>query len=166
MDTMTLTRADGRNTQLTLDSIFRIRGLLDFERRQHAASTRIDCGFILYVREAPEAVAARLQPVSGRASRFGRLIAPNGTPIWFQGRLAQGPLPVSALDRKNGIMSALTIAHQTQFVRNSPEEVHALLDALGGEAIAMTPDRPQKVPGAAAIEMPARLSWESPLPIG
>jgi hypothetical protein len=165
MDIMTLTRADGSNTQLTLDSIFRIRGLLDFERRQYAASTRIDCGYILYVRETPEEVSARLKPVPGRPSRFGRLIAPNGTPIWFQGRLAQGPLPVSALDRKNGIMSALTIAHQAQFVRNSPEEVHALIDALGGEALAVTPAVAQSVPGVAAIEMPARLSWESQLPI-
>lgn len=166
MDVMTLTRADGRNTQLTVDSIVKIRGLLEFERRLHAASTWIDCGIILYVRETPEEVAACLKPAPGRLRRFGRLIAPNGLPVWFQGRLARGPLPVSALDRKNGIMSALAIAGQTQFVRNSAEEVQALIDALGGKALTVTREMPQTLSGGGAIEMPARLSWEALPPIG
>jgi hypothetical protein len=166
MDIMTLTRADGIKIQIRLNSIVRIRELLEFERRIHAASTRIDCGCILYVRESAEEVAMRTRPAGGRPNRFGKLVAPNGSPIWFQGRLAQGPLPVSTLDRKNGISSSLTIARQTQFVRNSPEEVHALIDALGGQALSLAASEiSQSLPSGAAIEMPTRLSWESQLPL-
>ena len=92
MSIITLTAADAGQVQLKTSEIERIRRMTDSERDFHEANTRVDYAHTVYAKEQPENVA--LLVAANGVPTLGRLLLPNGWPVWFDAGKARGPLPV------------------------------------------------------------------------
>ena len=135
-----LTGDSGAQIELDTEAIVRIRRMTDSERGLHNANTRVDQALTVYVKEEPDAVVQNVMTVPGGLTTFGKLILPNSWPLWFNGKLAQGPFPVPPSLKKDGIQSALNIGGQIQYVRNGPQEVHDVIAANQGKVLPLPPE--------------------------
>jgi hypothetical protein len=128
---ITLTLPDGSRTTLLPYTIKRIRKVISPEA-QSGARTRIDWLQVLVVRESPEDVAALVEQ-SGRS--LAKLRLPEGSPIWFKGGIAQGPIPLTRDQLKDGVRSAIFLGDNLQFLGSTPDEVRQELSDKGGNAL-------------------------------
>jgi hypothetical protein len=128
---ITLTLPDGSKTTLLVDTIRRIRKAVSPET-QSGAKTRIDWLQLLLVRESPEDVAALVEQ---SVPSLAKLRMPEGSPIWFRGGIAQGPMPLTRDQLKNGVRSAIVLGDSMQFLSSTPEEVRQELADKGGNAL-------------------------------
>lgn len=162
---VTLVSDTGDRFAIEPGSVVRIRGTTDSEQTLHpGAATLIDYVVTVYSRDRPEAVVALI--VSGdTGTKIGRLTLPNGLPLWFDGRRAQGPLPIPPDYRRHGINSALNIAGRIQFVRSAPAEVFNVLTAIKGGALPFT-QSPQGANGADAARkaLAGKPKWDDTVP--
>jgi hypothetical protein len=125
---ITLTLPDGSAVNLSPKTIIRIRRTITPED-QTGAKTRID--WIQIVREAPADVAALVEGYSS----IGKLIMPEGSPLWFNAAVAQGPMPLPADLFTKGVRSAILLGDKMQYLASTPEEVRAELADKGGNAL-------------------------------
>ncbi len=128
---ITLTLPDGSKTTLLSATIKRIRKAIPPET-QSGARTRIDWLQSLLVRESPEDVAAL---VERSIPSLAKLRMPEGSPIWFKGGIAQGPMPLTGYQLQNGVHSAIVLGDSLQFLASTPEEVRQELSVKGGNAL-------------------------------
>jgi hypothetical protein len=128
---ITLTSPDGSKTTLLPDTIRRIRKAISPEA-QSGARTRIDWLQVLLVRESPEDVAAMVEQ---SVSSLAKLRLPEGSPIWFKSKIAQGPVPLTRDQLKDGVRSAVYLGDNLQFLGSTPEEVRQELSDKGGNAL-------------------------------
>ena len=91
---ITLTADDGASFQITGDNVVRIRRITDGEAK--FARTRIDWVSLKFAREEPPAVASL---VKAENSKLAQLASPDGSPIWFDCRLAKGPVGLIPMKR-------------------------------------------------------------------
>jgi hypothetical protein len=161
MSIITLTADDAGQVQLKTSEIERIRRITDSERDLHEATTRVDYAHTVYAKEEPEKVA--LLVAANGVPTLGRLLLPNGWPVWFDAGKTRGPLPVPHSAPQDSIKSALEIAGKLQYVRSTPQEVHDLIAAASGNVLPV----PRAGTGAARSleELGApRLIWDDDVP--
>ncbi len=128
---ITLTLPDGSKTTLAPGTIIRIRRAIPPET-QSGAKTRIDWLQLLLVREAPEDVAALVEQ---SVPSLAKLKMPEGSPIWFNAGVAQGPMPLTPDQLKYGVHSGIVLGDKLQFLSSTPEEVRQELSDKGGNAL-------------------------------
>lgn len=128
---ITLTLPDGSKTTLLTGTIRRIRRAIAPET-QNGARTRIDWLQLALVREAPEEVA---ELVGQSVAALAKLRMPEGSPIWFNAGIAQGPMPLTREQLKNGVRSGIILGDSLQFLGSAPEEVRQELTDKGGNAL-------------------------------
>ena len=128
---ITLTLPDGSKTTLAPGTIIRIRRAIPPET-QSGAKTRIDWLQLLLVRELPEDVAALVEQ---SVPSLAKLKMPEGSPIWFNAGVAQGPMPLTPDQLKNGVHSGIVLGDKLQFLASTPEEVREELSDKGGNAL-------------------------------
>jgi hypothetical protein len=155
---ITLTNDDGAPIQIDTKLVVRIRPVLRSEADVHNAATRIDYIFDVYVKESPDSVA--LQVKAGLAT-LARLALQNDMPIWFNGVLAEGPIPLAAHAYKE-THSAFVLSKKRQFVKSSHQQVHDAIEANGGRALPI-PSSTERSPDAALESIAPEGVWDSDL---
>jgi hypothetical protein len=126
-----LTLPDGSEGRLPPNTVVRIRKAISTENR-NGAKARIDWLQMMLVREPPAEVAAR---VEGVLTSLGKLVLPDGSPVWFNAAAAQGPMPLPPERLQNGVHSGMILGNQLQYLASTPEEVRDELIAKGGDAL-------------------------------
>jgi len=135
---LTLTLPDGSETKLRASLVIRIRKALASESAR-GVKTHIDWLDTLLVRESPEAVAAA---IGTALPSLGKLLMPDGSPIWFNVLSAYGPMPLSMDKMQKGILSGMILGGKVQYLASAPEQVRAEITARGGS--------PLPIPGSSA----------------
>lgn len=154
-------------TRITIEpsAVLRIRGITASEQVLHPeAATLIDYAVTLYARDKPEVVVEMI--AAGKdALKLGKLVLPNGAPLWFDGRRAQGPLPIPPDYRKHSVNSALSIAGRVQYVRSSPAEVFNVLSEIRGSTLPFTQSAARgSLTEAERAALEKRLTWDADIP--
>jgi hypothetical protein len=126
-----LTLPDGSEGRLPPNTVIRIRRAISTENR-NGAKARIDWVQMMLVRESPAEVAGL---VEGVLTSLGKLLLPDGSPIWFNAGAAQGPMPLPPERLQNGVRSGMILGDKLQYLASTPEEVRDELIAKGGEAL-------------------------------
>ena len=86
----------------------------------------------MLVREPPAAVATLVQ---GNLASLGKLLLPDGSPVWFNAAAAQGAMPLPPDMLQSGVRSAMMLGNKLQYLASRPEEVRDELLAKGGDAL-------------------------------
>ena len=126
-----LTLPDGSEGRLPPNTVIRIRKAISTENR-NGAKARIDWLQMMLVREPPAEVAAL---VEGILTSLGKLLLPDGSPVWFNAGAAQGPMPLPPERLQNGVRSGMILGNKLQYLASTPEEVRDELIAKGGDAL-------------------------------
>ena len=126
-----LTLPDGSEGRLPPNTVVRIRKAISTENR-NGAKARIDWLQMMLVREPPADVAALLE---GILPSLGKLVLPDGSPIWFNAVAAQGPMPLPPERLQNGVRSGMILGDKLQYLASTPEEVRDELIAKGSDAL-------------------------------
>lgn len=126
-----LTLPDGSEGRLPPNTVIRIRKTISTENR-NGAKARIDWLQMMLVREPPAEVAARLE---GVLASLGKLVLPDGSPVWFNAAAAQGPMPLPPERLQNGVHSGMILDSKLQYLASTPAEVRDELIAKGGAAL-------------------------------
>jgi hypothetical protein len=87
---------------------------------------------MMLVREPPAEVATL---VEGSLTSLGKLLLPDGSPVWFNAGAAQGPMPLPPDMLQGGVRSAMMLGNKLQYLASTPEEVRAELLSKGGDAL-------------------------------
>jgi hypothetical protein len=118
---------------------------------------------MMLVRESPAEVAARLE---GVLTSLGKLVLPDGSPVWFNAGAAQGPMPLPPERLQNGVRSGMILGSQLQYLASTPEEVRDELIAKGGDALplpAAFDSLPQREQTIARSRVAPMKVWDSDL---
>jgi hypothetical protein len=126
-----LTLPDGSEGRLPPNTVIRIRKAISTENR-NGAKARIDWLQMMLVREPPAEVAAL---VGGSLASLGKLLLPDGSPVWFNAGAAQGPMPLPPDTLQSGVRSGMMLGNKLQYLASTPEEVREELLAKGGDAL-------------------------------
>ena len=142
-----LTLPDGSEGRLPPNTVIRIRKAISTEN-SNGAKARIDWLQMMLVREPPAEVAAL---VEGSLSSLGKLLLPDGSPVWFNAGAAQGPMPLPPKTLQNGVRSGMILDNKLQYLASTPEEVRDELIAKGGDALPIPAAFESLPPGEQAI---------------
>lgn len=134
-DFIKLTLPDGSEGRLKPDLVVRIRRTIASEAKS-GAKTRIDWVQTMLVREGPEDVARQLQEA---LPTLARLLLPDRSPIWFNARWAEGPMPLPRDKIQGGVLSGIVLGNRIQFLASTPQEVHDEIAAKGGTSLPVPP---------------------------
>lgn len=148
-----LTLPDGAATTLRASLVIRIRKALPSESAR-GAKTHIDWLDTLLVRESPGAVATA---IGAALPSLGKLLMPDGSPIWFNVMAAYGPMHLSADKMQNGILSGMILGGKVQYLASAPEQVRDEITARGGSPLPM----PGLSVGASTAPLPV---WDADIP--
>jgi hypothetical protein len=157
-----LTLPDGSEGRLPPNTVIRIRKAISTENR-NGAKSRIDWLQMMLVREAPAEVAAL---VEGSLTSLGKLLLPDGSPVWFNAEAAQGPMPLPLERLQNGVRSGMILGNRLQYLASTPEEVRDELIAKGGDALpvpAPFESLPQREQAIATSRIAPMKVWDSDL---
>jgi hypothetical protein len=73
--------------------------------------------------------------VEGNLPSLGKLVLPDGSPVWFNAGAAQGPMPLPPERLRDGVHSGMILGSKLQYLASTPEEVRDELIAKGGDAL-------------------------------
>jgi hypothetical protein len=130
-DFIKLTLPNGSEGRLKPAELVRLRRTISSES-QNGAKARIDWLQTMLVRESPGEVVTLL---GTSLPTLGKLAMPDGSPIWFNAREADGPMPLPPDRLKGGVRSGMILNRRMQFLSSPPEEVRAELMAKAGKAL-------------------------------
>jgi hypothetical protein len=130
-DFIKLTLPNGSEGRLKPAELVRLRRTISSEG-QNGAKARIDWLQTMLVRESPDEVVTLL---GTSLPTLGKLAMPDGSPIWFNAREADGPMPLPPDRLKDGVRSGMILNRRMQFLSSTPEEVRAELMAKAGKAL-------------------------------
>jgi len=122
-----LTAPDGSAVEIDGRLVQRLRQTVSGENSQ--AKTRIDWVVISFVKEQVDQ-AARL--VKAELPSLAVLTALEDRKVWFDGKQAIGPLPITPSQQNSGFKSSIKIMGYRQYVVETPAEVRAVIRAAGG----------------------------------
>jgi len=128
-----LTLPDGSEGRLPPNTVIRIRKTISTENK-NGAKARIDWLQMMLVREPPAEVAAQ---VEGSLASLGKLLLPDGSPVWFNAGAAQGPMPLPPERLQNGVRSGMMLDNKLQYLASTPEQVRDELIAKGADVNAV-----------------------------
>lgn len=134
MAVVKFTKEDGQPGQLETDTFVRMRRVLEFEAVHHKANTKINWALESWAKETPQEMATILLAGDGVSKFLGKLTMPDGTPVWFNGKNAEGPIAVTS-NMPAGTKSAFRLGSKAQPVTEGPEQVQAALKATGGTVL-------------------------------
>jgi hypothetical protein len=157
-----LTLPDGSEGRLAPNTVIRIRKAISTENR-NGAKARIDWLQMMLVRETPAEVAAL---VEGMLTSLGKLLLPDGSPVWFNALAAQGPMPLPPDMLQSGAHSAMMLGNKLQYLASTPEEVRDELIAKGGDALpipAAFESLPQREQAIARSRVAPMQVWDTDL---
>jgi hypothetical protein len=157
-----LTLPDGSEGRLPPNTVIRTRRAISTENR-NGAKSRIDWVQMMLVREPPAEVAAL---VEGSLTSLGKLLLPDGSPIWFNAAAAQGPMPLPPEKLQSGVRSGMILGNKLQYLASTPEEVRDELIAKGGDALPVPAafDRlPLREQATAKLRVAPMKVWDSDL---
>jgi len=128
---ITLTAPDGSQVSIDAKLVLRARRTISGENsdENEGAQTRIDWAIMSLVRESISQASALIKV---DLPSFTALTGRDGSEIWFNAKLAVGPLPITPSQRTGGIKSSIKIMGYRQFVSEAPEQVRAVIRAAGG----------------------------------
>lgn len=109
----------------------------------------------LFEEAAPDIAASVKQELASLAS----LSMPGGSPVWFNGLEASGPYYVHPASRGEQVGSSLKIGDKIQYVKNTPEEVAAVIKDAGGKVLPIRLDT-EAGPTIQGMETPGRVPEE------
>ena len=127
-----LTTRDGGTVNVSGHLVKRARRAIDGEDLKGGVRTRIDWVEMLLVREPIEEVAIAVQR---ELPTFTCVTSRDGSKIWFNGKLAAGPLALTPGQDYGVVRSAIKLLGYRQFVTETPDEVRAILSLSGGEVL-------------------------------
>lgn len=127
---ITLTADDGASFQISGVDVVRVRRTTVGEAK--FARTHVDWVTLKFAREEPSAVASM---VRAENPKLAELPSPDGSPIWFDCRLAKGPVWFGPSNSPPGTKSAFELAGKTQYVSATPEDVQSTMTKFGGSAL-------------------------------
>jgi hypothetical protein len=128
----TLTAPDGSKVKIDGKLVIRARRTVYGEATGEKAQTRIDWVDMQLVQEPLSEVAPQIK---AELPTFVMLTSRDGSNIWFNGKEATGPMPLTPSQQKDGLGSAIKLMSYRQFVRETPDEVRTLLAANGGTVV-------------------------------
>jgi hypothetical protein len=157
-----LTLPDESEGRLPPTTVIRIRKTISTENK-NGAKARIDWLQMMLVREPPAEVAAQ---VEGSLASLGKLLLPDGSPVWFNAGAAQGPMPLPPERLQNGVRSGMMLDNKLQYLASTPEQVRDELIAKGADALPVPaafeslPPREQEIAKSRVAPMKV---WDSDL---
>lgn len=125
------------DTKVSIDGtkIWRIRKRYAFDSPE--GNARVDWESTYWVKDAAKDVADRTKT---ELPTLTALTAPNGDPIWFNGKIASGPEYISPGERADNKHSAIILGGKRQIVTETPQEVLAVILAAGGTPMPIRED--------------------------
>ena len=129
---ITLTKPDGAPVDIDGTLVFRARRAIAGERKEEKARTRIDWVDMQLVREPIDDVAPLIR---AELPTFTVVTSRDGSPIWFDGREAVGPFPLTPSQDEGIVRSAIKLMGYRQYVTETPDEVRTILGAAGGTVL-------------------------------
>lgn len=122
-----LTAPNNSKTLVDGRRVHRIRASLPSEGPQ--VRTRIEWTVLSLVKESLDEVVPLVQAVLPSLTALTGL---DNAKIWFDARLAVGPLPVIPQYRESGFNASIAIGALTQYVVETPDQVRAIISSAGG----------------------------------
>ena len=129
---ITLTKPDGAPINIDPALVLRVRRTIAGERQEKKARTRIDWVDMQLVQEPIDEVAPLIKAV---LSTFTVVTSRDGSPIWFNGKEAVGPLPLTLIQDDGIIRSAIKLMGYRQYVTETPDEVRTILGNACGTVL-------------------------------
>jgi hypothetical protein len=102
----------------------------------YGAETRIQVGLNgLYCKEPPGSVVILVnqERLASGMLALSELTLPGGKPVWFAAEASEGPIYLEPIELGDGIHSVFQIGKMRTYVRNTPQEVAAIIKAGGGK---------------------------------
>lgn len=127
---------DGKPDKISGDRVVRLRRAWSDESTP-PAKTHIDWVTLKFAQEEASSLALK---VAQENKNLARLALPTGEPVWFDAKVAAGPVRIIPGLYPAGTKSAFTLGSKTQFVANTPEEVAAVIAAAGGSPLPIPSD--------------------------
>jgi hypothetical protein len=127
---------DGKADQISGDRVVRLRRAWSDESTP-PAKTHIDWVTLKFALEEASSLALK---VAQENKNFAKLALPTGEPVWFDAKVAAGPVRIVPGLYPPGTKSAFTLGTKTQFVSNTPEEVASVIAAAGGSPLPIPAD--------------------------
>jgi hypothetical protein len=125
-----LTGPDG--SRVAIDGSLVVRARRTVTGENPAAKTRIDWPDMQLVKEPIDEVGPLIRT---ELVTFTTVTARDGSKIWFNGKLAAGPISLTP-DQLDGVVrSAIRLMGYRQYVCETPDEVRAILRAAGGSVL-------------------------------
>jgi hypothetical protein len=131
-----ITGPDGKPDKISGDKVVRLRRAWSDESTP-PAKTHIDWVTLKFAQEEAPGLALK---VAQENKNFAQLALPTGEPVWFDAKVASGPVRIIAGDYPPGTKSAFMLGTKTQYVSNTPEEVASVILAAGGTPLPIPAD--------------------------
>ena len=128
----TLTAEDGSKVKIDGKLVVRARRTISGESTGKRAQTRIDWVDMQLVEEPLNEVAPKIK---AELPTFVMLTTRDGSNIWFDAKKATGPMPLTPSQKIGGVKSAIKLMSYRQYVRETPDDVRALLAANQGTVV-------------------------------
>lgn len=127
---------DGKPDQITGDRVVRLRRAWSDESTP-PAKTHIDWLTLKFAQEEATSLAAK---VAQENKNLAQLKLPTGEPVWFDAKVAAGPIRIITGSYPAGTKSAFMLGSKLQYVANTPEEVAAVISSAGGSRLPIPSD--------------------------
>jgi hypothetical protein len=127
---------DGKPDQITGERVVRLRRAWSDESTP-PANTHIDWVTLKFAQEEASSLAAK---VAKENKNIAQLKLPTGEPVWFDAKVAAGPVRIVSGLYPAGTKSAFMLGSKIQYVANSPEEVAAVISGAGGAPLPIPKD--------------------------
>jgi hypothetical protein len=125
-----LTAPDGSN--VAVDGTLVVRARRTVRGEAVGAKTRIDWPDMQFVQEGIEVVAPR---IAAELSTFTSLTSRDGSQIWFNGKVATGPIRLLPSEQDGVVNSSIKLMGYRQYVTESSDQVRAVLKSNGGTVL-------------------------------
>lgn len=123
-----LTAPDNSVTRIEASKVGRIRGAIGVEL-DNGCRTLVVHAVDNLVKELPEDVAAKVMANVSEIIRFAQL---DGTPVWFNGLMIEGPQRLTGTEIKDGANSAVHLSGKRFRLLETGQQVHDAIRAVGG----------------------------------
>ncbi|MBP1858315.1 hypothetical protein [Rhizobium herbae] len=132
---ISLTLPNGVSVQIEPADVLRIRH--EVPDLYAGCNTRIDTTKIFRVIENASAVADMVRPF---LPTMRELKLPGGQPVWFNAKMAEGPVYMGPLERARGNISGFRFGKDLTYVGSSAQEVADAIASAGGQPGPILPD--------------------------
>jgi hypothetical protein len=127
---ITLTAPDG--SKVTIDGKLVVRARRTVSGENSAGGTRIDWPDMQLVKEPIDHVGPLIK---AELATFTSVTSRDGSRIWFDGKIAAGPVRLTPNQLDGIVKSAIKLMGYRQYVIETPDQVRAILSTAGGTVL-------------------------------